>query len=359
LTSVSIIITNHNYARFLPDAIESALAQTHPDCQVVVVDDGSTDESRAVLERYATVQTVLQDNRGQAAAFNAGFERASSDVVIFLDADDRLDADTGRIVARVFERDLHVAKVMYRLRIIDADGVPTGEVRPLPHLPLRSGDLRPYVLRFPFDMAWTATSGNAFPAAALTSIFPIPEREYPLGADWYLSHLTPLLGEVVFLDQIGGSYRIHDANRYERNPGRPDLDQVRQSIVYARRTAHYIGEVAAQTGVRVGKGRDRELLSVSDLWQRLFSLRLDPERHPVATDTRWGLLMLGLKAARGRFDVAIPLRFLLGAWVVAVALAPRALLPRLAQAFTQSRQQGPFTSLLRRLHYQRVRRARA
>jgi glycosyltransferase involved in cell wall biosynthesis len=49
MTSVSIIITNHNYGRFLPHAIESALAQTHDACEVVVVDDGSTDDSRDVI----------------------------------------------------------------------------------------------------------------------------------------------------------------------------------------------------------------------------------------------------------------------------------------------------------------------
>ena len=58
--SVDVVVTNHNYARFLPEAVESACAQTHPDLHVVVVDDGSTDGSRQLLEGYGDrVEVVL------------------------------------------------------------------------------------------------------------------------------------------------------------------------------------------------------------------------------------------------------------------------------------------------------------
>jgi hypothetical protein len=351
LTRLSIIITNHNYGRFLADAIESALAQTHPDCEVVVVDDGSTDDSRAVLARYPAVHAVLQENLGQGAAFNAGFERASGDVIIFLDADDMLDRGIGGRAVRVVERDPNVAKVMYPLRVVDEYGTPTGEIKPPPYLPRRSGDLRPYMLRFPFDMTWMATSGNAFRTDALATLFPMPASEYRLGADWYVSHLTPLLGTVAFLDELGGAYRVHGANSYERTAGRPDLDQVRQTIVYTRRTAEHILALAEKEGFPMRPERDVDLLSVSELWQRLLSLRLAPHRHPVPDDTRWRLLRLGIRAARRRFDVAPPLRLLLAAWVVTVALAPRGTLPMLVQAFTVSRERRPLTLLLRRLHY--------
>ncbi len=328
---VSIVITSYNYARFLGDAIESALAQTHDDCEVIVVDDGSTDASLAVVERYFEVRAVAQSHRGQAGAFNAGFERSSGEVLIFLDADDVLAPDTAKTVTETFERKPRAAKVMYRLRVIDESGSATGEVKPLPHLPLRSGDLRPYVMRFPFDMTCMATSGNAFRSSALARIFPVPESDYPLCADYYLSHLTPLLGDVVFLDQIGGSFRIHEANGFERVVGKFDLEQIRQAIVYCRRTALHLVQVAERLDI---EGRPRvadDLLSVSGLCKRLVSLRLDPAHHPFPGDTRMRLLMLGLRRARRRFDVAPPLRFLLAIWVAAVALVPRALLPRLLE----------------------------
>jgi glycosyltransferase involved in cell wall biosynthesis len=347
---VSIVITNHNYGRFVSDAIESALAQTHPECDVVVVDDGSTDGSLAVIERYAEVVAVAQPNLGQAAAFNAGLERALGDVVIFLDADDVLDPDTARTVAEAFDRAPATAKVMYRLRVVDESGSPTGELKPPTHLPLRSGDLRPYVLRFPFDMTWMATSGNAFRRTALTGILPVPEHDYPILADFYLSQLTPLLGEVVFLDVVGGSYRLHGANSYEREAGRLDLEQVRHTIVYSRRTAVHLVDIAQRLDLEGRPLMPDDVLSVSEVWQRIVSLRLDPERHPVKGDTRLRLLARGFTAAGRRFDVSPLHRVLLCAWVIAVAALPRVTLPRLVQALAFMRRDRRISVLLGRLH---------
>ena len=88
--TISVLITNFNYARFLPQAIDSVLAQTVPPHQVVVVDDGSTDDSLAVLrKRYSsTVEVLAKPNGGQGSAFNAGFARCEGDVICLLDADD-------------------------------------------------------------------------------------------------------------------------------------------------------------------------------------------------------------------------------------------------------------------------------
>jgi glycosyltransferase involved in cell wall biosynthesis len=87
----SIVIGNYNYARFLSAAVESALSQTYRDVEVIVVDDGSTDESRSILHRYKDrVRIVLQENGGRAAVFNSGFRVSSGDIVLFLDSDDLL-----------------------------------------------------------------------------------------------------------------------------------------------------------------------------------------------------------------------------------------------------------------------------
>lgn len=71
----SIIIDNYNYGRFLADAINSALAQTYQHTEVIVVDDGSTDNSREIISQYGDrIRPVLKENGGQGSAFNAGFE---------------------------------------------------------------------------------------------------------------------------------------------------------------------------------------------------------------------------------------------------------------------------------------------
>ncbi|HEX8287412.1 MAG TPA: glycosyltransferase [Pyrinomonadaceae bacterium] len=88
--TVSVIIPNYNYGRFLRETIESVLAQTYPCKEIVVVDDGSTDDSLEVLARYDQnkVKIIRQKNRGVGAARNAGVKASSGDLVAFLDADD-------------------------------------------------------------------------------------------------------------------------------------------------------------------------------------------------------------------------------------------------------------------------------
>jgi glycosyltransferase involved in cell wall biosynthesis len=91
LRVVSIVISSFNYERFLAQAIDSALSQTWPPVEVIVVDDGSTDASQAVIERYgAHVHAIVKPNGGQGSTLNAGFARSRGDVVMFLDSDDVL-----------------------------------------------------------------------------------------------------------------------------------------------------------------------------------------------------------------------------------------------------------------------------
>src|SRR5512145_2898376 len=90
----SIIIPTYNQARYLPEAIESAIAQTYPALEIIVVDDGSTDETPNLLRAYATqITTLRQENRGLAAARNTGWRAAYGDYLLFLDSDDRILPD--------------------------------------------------------------------------------------------------------------------------------------------------------------------------------------------------------------------------------------------------------------------------
>lgn len=91
MLSVGVVIPAYNGARFLVDALESVLGQEPPAAQVVVVDDGSTDGTPAILERYAgSLECIRQPNHGVSAARNAGLVRLATDAVVFLDQDDLL-----------------------------------------------------------------------------------------------------------------------------------------------------------------------------------------------------------------------------------------------------------------------------
>ncbi|HEY3695975.1 glycosyltransferase [Phenylobacterium sp.] len=90
IETVAVVITTYNHAHFLRDAIESVRAQTRPADEIIVVDDGSLDDPASVVASYADVHLVRQDNQGLSAARNTGLRRATSDLILFLDADDLL-----------------------------------------------------------------------------------------------------------------------------------------------------------------------------------------------------------------------------------------------------------------------------
>jgi glycosyltransferase involved in cell wall biosynthesis len=86
---VSVIIPAYNYARYIPGAVNSVLAQTYQDYEIVVVDDGSTDDTRQALgDSLHKITYVYQQNRGVSAARNVGLERSHGELIAFLDADD-------------------------------------------------------------------------------------------------------------------------------------------------------------------------------------------------------------------------------------------------------------------------------
>jgi len=87
---VSVVIPTYNYGHFVVEAVESVLAQTYPDLEIIVVDDGSTDDTRARLDPYmGRICYVYQHNQGLSAARNTGIRAAKSQWIAFLDSDDQ------------------------------------------------------------------------------------------------------------------------------------------------------------------------------------------------------------------------------------------------------------------------------
>ncbi|MDQ3754196.1 MAG: glycosyltransferase [Acidobacteriota bacterium] len=120
--SVSIVIPCYNQAHFLGAAIESALAQTHPDREIIVVDDGSPDTTAEVVARYPGVRYIRQSNQGLGAARNAGLRESTGDYIVFMDSDDRLLPHTLSTNLDYFKSHPECAYVAGRTRYITHSG---------------------------------------------------------------------------------------------------------------------------------------------------------------------------------------------------------------------------------------------
>jgi glycosyltransferase involved in cell wall biosynthesis len=119
---VSTIIPCYNQAKYLPKAIESALSQTHPNVEVIVVNDGSIDNTAEVAARYPKVRCLTQPNRGVAEARNAGLYASKGEFVQFLDADDRLTPESVESHMHCFKEHPGVGLVVGEIEWIDEEG---------------------------------------------------------------------------------------------------------------------------------------------------------------------------------------------------------------------------------------------
>lgn len=124
MTMVSVIIPTYNCATYITEAIDSALAQTYKDYEIVVVDDGSTDNTREVLGKYienGLINYIYQSNQGVVAARNATLRAARGEYVAFLDADDMWEPNKLELQMRFLAERPDVALLHGNIRIVDAD----------------------------------------------------------------------------------------------------------------------------------------------------------------------------------------------------------------------------------------------
>lgn len=126
---VSIIIPCYNGARFLAEAINSILAQTYPAAEIIVVDDGSTDQTPQIAARYRQVTYIYQPNQGAAVARNRGIQASKGNYLVFLDSDDRLLPQALEVGMQSFQTSPDCGFTFGECRRVDREGLPlSGQV---------------------------------------------------------------------------------------------------------------------------------------------------------------------------------------------------------------------------------------
>lgn len=320
LPAVSIIVVNFNNERFLAEAIDSALGQEHPRCEVLVADDCSTDNSRAVIAGYGDrIRSVLREVNGhQIAALNSAWPLARHPILIFLDSDDVLFPHAAATVAGAWTD--ATVKAQFLLASIDEHGRQLGHVIPKYPPNLDTATLRSELLRTGGSPNSPAT-GNAYSRSLLERIradggFDIENsREHWMDA--ILECNAPFYGEVATLYEPLACYRIHGSNLFAMNTIDSRLFTARcrtfeLKVDYLARRCRFWGIEFDATAARNGS------IWLSEC--RLAAAKL--QQH--SADQRVSTIVW--RAIRACISAQLPQadRLMRIVWFVGVAAAPRA-----------------------------------
>ena len=207
---VSAVVVNYNYGRYLRNAIDSALNQTYSNLEVIVVDDGSTDDSRQIIAAYGSrIIPLFKKNGGQASAFNAGFGKSKGDLICFLDSDDVwLPGKIEAVVAKSGEKEDAVL-IHHAYQRVDENLIPFGKILPLSFL---EGNVAEEVLRAGGCWPFPPPAAMAFRRSFLASCMPIPEALFRSRAESCLAYCAPLWGPVAAIDKPLCLYRRHEGS---------------------------------------------------------------------------------------------------------------------------------------------------
>jgi glycosyltransferase involved in cell wall biosynthesis len=269
---VSVIIPCYNQARFLGEAIESAQRQTHSSVEVIVVDDGSSDDTASVAATHPTVRYIRQRNSGAAAARTAGLHESRGELLIFLDADDRLLPDAAAIGLEALRAHPDWAFVTGHVRLIAQDGAPEG-IPPQDH-----ANGNQYVALLRSNYIWTpgvilyrrstlASIGSFDPAARASADYELNiriARHAPIGCHHHLVL----------------EYRRHGANMST------DAGEMLRSAVSIRRAQrqHVAGDPVARQAWKEGIGIVKADFGGRLIQQVKANLRTPGRRRRAARD---------------------------------------------------------------------------
>jgi glycosyltransferase involved in cell wall biosynthesis len=292
---VSVVIPCYNQAHFLSEALESVFAQGYGRIEALVIDDGSTDNTRRIAERYPEAHYRRQANRGAAAARNTGIQESRGDFLVFLDADDRLLAWAVETGVRALREDPTVACTVGACRDIG----PGGEALDAPDQLLVHRDHYLALLRSCFILSGSSVLFSRWCLDAVGGF----NQSYPAGDDYDLYLRIARRFPIHCHGRVVTEYRRH-ADSLTGDPVRTLRGEL--GALRAQRSAvRNRGERAA---LRAGRRRTRHVHGGSLRW-RLFaqaqerdwtgvfrSARAMSRSHPAALVDAIGDLLVARRA---------------------------------------------------------------
>lgn len=231
---ISVIISNYNGAAYLGEAMQSVLDQRYDDYELIVVDDGSTDDSAELIHRFAReagdrVRAIVHEtNRGQAEGFNTGFRAAQGDVVCLLDSDDYWFPNKLAVVRQAFDDDPDMALFQHNLAMCRDGKVTQQRFREF----LVTGDGVAYAKKTGCLPSFVPTAGLAIRREVAMKVLPIP-AEFRLSADGYLTRTVMCHGLINATHRCLGAYRVHENNGTFQNQAYDVADYIHEQLLPA------------------------------------------------------------------------------------------------------------------------------
>ena len=318
---LSIIITNYNYAGYVADAIESALAVSWDDVEVIVVDDGSTDGSLGIINGYVgRVKIHTGRNSGQLVAANRGFAASTGDFIIFLDSDDVLPTGVAKAIDQTYGPS--TSKVQFQMQRMDHLGRRYGAAFPT-YRPVPSpAQIRSWMTKtsaYPTPPG----SGNAYARWFLDEVFPLDSSTGDF-ADSACLAAAPFFGEVMSCPDVIIGYRQHDRNDSDLLAG---ADRFSREISRARARWIFAQRLATSGSSRVD---ERPLFKSRELLQfRVASRRVTGSTSGLPGDGVGRQLVDAILAPLRPGPETLRHRLLVSSWCLATLLAPKPVAMRL------------------------------
>jgi glycosyltransferase involved in cell wall biosynthesis len=317
----SIIIINHNYARFLKQAIESALAQTYQDIEVVVIDDGSTDDSTEVIGSYGNlIKAVFKKNGGQSSCYSYGFAIATGDLLLYLDADDYLHAHCISEVINNWKEGC--VKAHFYMEVVDENGSKLNAVVPSGRLGRATNPLK--MMRLFGAYCSPPGSGNVYSRDYLGKILQKQNdsefRRFEavhFGGDSVPILAAPYFGTIATIPRTLGFYRRHaDAAGGVTSTFHPEVSL---QVLKKEHCKDLIRDSAWR--FVAGQTQTQKLLEPSRLKRHMCYLRL--AGHGLDSgDNRLNLFAKGVLSSIWWDGYSWTQKILISGWFVGVAILP-------------------------------------
>ena len=287
---VSIIITNFNYEDYLEDCIKSCINQSYKNIEVIVVDDGSTDNSKDIIEKYSdSIRKIYQKNEGMIGASNTGFKSAKGEIIMFIDADDYLYENAVSEICKMWKDG--TSKIHFRLQNIDENGN-EGSYTPPQKIKLGHGQVWKEILSNGMYIT-TPTTGNAYSRKVLEKVFPIEDAKINnegsyydfIPTDAYLKLRIPFYGNIISIENPLGVYRIHGRNNGVKKTPYTSKKKRQRSLKLSKLNSDFINIFASKNGLNWSEDvlfRRNKMMVI-----RILSFRFDGSCHPWDQDTRF------------------------------------------------------------------------